>query len=258
MIVFIAKPPFCQPAGTKRPSSTMIWKYLQTIMLLLRLNSSVPGGAPDRKGSPMRKTTPPPFLATVERASKPVVLLVGPYGEAGGGMGRIMDYVIEAGAQRDLPVRFEALDTRGGSGAGAALALVRAVWRILSGGFKRDVHAVHLNMADRGSTLRKGLLLHTARIAGIPTILHLHAAQIIAFHAGLPSPLRAVMKGVFRSATICVVLGEIWRRWVVENMEVAPDRVVVVRNGVPRPIERRPARAGAAFQILFLGNLHER
>jgi glycosyltransferase involved in cell wall biosynthesis len=64
---------------------------------------------------------------------------------------------------------------------------------------------------------------------------------------------------MFRSADHCAVLGEIWRRWVIDTFAVAPNRVRVVYNGVPAATASPRTRArDGRFHLLFLGNLHER
>jgi glycosyltransferase involved in cell wall biosynthesis len=72
-------------------------------------------------------------------------------------------------------------------------------------------------------------------------------------------PGRFVLRTMFRSSDRVVVLGELWRRWVIESFGVSPGVVSVVRNGVPATtMPRVPRPAGGPFRLLFLGNLQER
>jgi glycosyltransferase involved in cell wall biosynthesis len=188
------------------------------------------------------------------------VFLTCPYGQVGGGMGSIMQYMADLGT--DPTGRFDLvrLESRGG---GSILLspfhLAWAVLRIFAGAARGRLAVVHLNLAERGSVYRKGVLLYAARLVGVKVLLHLHAAQIIAFHASLPRPGRALLRGMFRSADHVVVLGELWRRWVIETFGVAPQAISVVNNGVPAtPLPREKRADGAPFRLLFLGNLLER
>ncbi len=198
------------------------------------------------------------------RGRADLCLLVSPFGQAGGGMGRAMTYLMEAppasGEGADgRPLRLLAAESRGGGRAAlSVLHAGRVAWRILWLRLGGRLALVHLNVAERGSVWRKGALLLVARLLGVPVLLHLHAAQVIAFHAALGPVRRRLVGAMFRAATRVVVLGEPWRRWVTE-LGVAPGRVAVVRNGVPRPArEPVPPMPGAPFRVLFLGNLSAR
>ncbi len=188
------------------------------------------------------------------------VFLTCPYGQVGGGMGSIMQYLADMGT--DPTGRFELarLESRGGGSILLSPAyLAFAVLRIFMGAARGKLAIVHLNLAERGSVYRKGLLLYAARLVGVKVLLHLHAAQIIAFHQSLPRPGRTLLRSMFRSADHVVVLGELWRGWVIETFGVAPQVISVVNNGVPAtPLPRVPRAAGEPFRLLFLGNLLER
>ncbi len=193
-------------------------------------------------------------------ARRRTVFVVAPAGQAGGGMGRIQADLVSLETDRSGRLRFEAVDSRGG---GRLLLspfhLAWAMLRIVTGAARGRLALVHLNVAERGSVVRKGVLLLTAKLLGVPVLLHLHAAQMFAFYGKLPSPLRGLVGLMFRSADHCVVLGELWRRWAIEELAIPADRVTVVDNGVRcAPEPRMPAPAGAPFRLLFLGNLQER
>jgi glycosyltransferase involved in cell wall biosynthesis len=184
----------------------------------------------------------------------PRVLLIAPYAPQGGGMGRIMAYLSAYGPQAG--VQFEILESRGG---GTALAsgwhMVWCAARIIQVAAGRSPAIVHLNFGEGGSVVRKGLLLMLAHTLGMPTILHLHAADIVGFHAGLSGMARALTAFVFRRAGTCIVLGPLWRQWLVEKLGVTPSGVVVIHNGVPQlEVEHVKPRADG-FCLVFLGNL---
>ncbi|MGI4978401.1 MAG: glycosyltransferase family 4 protein [Janthinobacterium lividum] len=187
-----------------------------------------------------------------------VRLIAAPQGQAGGGMGRVTAYLMQEQARRgDLP-SMEALESRGpGAAALSAFAVARAAARVAGLALRGRASVLHLNVAERGSVVRKGVLLGVARLFGVPVVLHLHAAQIVAFHAALPRPARALVGLVFRSAQLVVVLGEPWRRWVA-SLGVPEARIRVLRNGVPRLSGWRAREAGAPFRLVFLGNLFAR
>jgi glycosyltransferase involved in cell wall biosynthesis len=169
-------------------------------------------------------------------------------------MGRIMTYLGEHGTA--VGVRFEMVESRGG---GAAIMsswfVVRAAIRIVCSKISRFPTIVHLNFGEGASVVRKGFLLIIARFLGLPTILHLHASDIFGFYAGLPPLARALLRAVFRRATLCIVLGPMWRDWLVDEVAVRPSRVTIVRNGVPQPLVVRSREKRGRFNLVFLGNL---
>ncbi len=191
------------------------------------------------------------------REARPLCLLASPYGEAGGGMGRIADTLADEAQHRALPVRFERLETRGRSRAGSLLVLLRAAGRVIVASLVERELLLHVNVAERGSVLRKGVLILLARLLGRPVLLHVHAAQLVGFAAGLPAPLRRLLGWTFRRATLCVVLSQAMRGWMTGCLGVPAARVVVLRNGVPMRLAS-PAARGERFRLLFLGNLSER
>lgn len=188
------------------------------------------------------------------------VFLACPYGQVGGGMGSIMAYL--ASMQHDPSGRFDLkrLESRGGGHiALSPFFLARAVGQILLEAFRGRLALVHLNLAERGSVYRKAVLLAATKIAGGRVLLHLHAAQIVQFHGSMGRSGQALLRWMFRSADHCVVLGEVWRNWVLETFELRPSRVGVVYNGVP-PTHAIPRSTpdNQPFQLLFVGNLLER
>jgi glycosyltransferase involved in cell wall biosynthesis len=188
------------------------------------------------------------------------VFLACPYGQVGGGMGSIMAYLGSLGGDPAGRFRFVSLESRGGGRLiFSPLFLARAMGRIAAEAVSGRLAVVHLNLAERGSVYRKAVLLFTAKAVGAPVLLHLHAAQIIDFYQTMPPVGRALVRRMFRSADRVVVLGELWRRWVIDTLGVPPQAVTVVRNGVPATKAGRvPSAGGAPHRLLFLGNLLER
>lgn len=181
------------------------------------------------------------------------VLLIAPYTPRGGGMGRIMAYL--ASTPSDDGTTFDMVESRGDGPAILSIPhVLRAVGRIAAA--RRTGAIVHVNMAEGSSILRKGILLFAARLFGLPAVLHVHAADIIGFAERAPAPVRLFMRAVFTHATLCIVLGELWKRWAEREMGVDPTRIAVLRNGVPAPqIARFPSPAPEDPSILFLGNM---
>lgn len=188
------------------------------------------------------------------------VFLACPYGQVGGGMGSIMAYL--ASLRHDPSGRFnlKRLESRGGGTLALSPAfLALAVGRIVLEACRGRLAVVHLNLAERGSVYRKAVLLCATKLVGGRVLLHLHAAQIVQFHDSMGVTGRHLLRWMFRSADQCVVLGEIWRRWVIDTFDVQPSRIAIVYNGVPATMApRRTHHSNGTFRLLFVGNLLER
>lgn len=199
---------------------------------------------------------------TQARFRQRLCFVVAPSGQAGGGMGRVKDYIIQSGGDRHGRIRFEALDTRGaGSAAGSLSLTARAVGRIWAARLRGDLALVHVNLGDRGSAARKGLVVILARLCGAKVALHLHAAHLTSDYAKAPALVRWLLRKPFQAATCCIVLGRLWQDWLIQTIGIDPARVEVVYNGVPvTPLARTDAagRGDGVRRILFLGNLIER
>jgi glycosyltransferase involved in cell wall biosynthesis len=193
-------------------------------------------------------------------AGKRTVFLTCPYGSAGGGMGSIMSYLAQLGVDPSGTFVLRKLESRGGGHvAFSPLFVAWAICRMAGEAARGRLAIVHLNLAERGSVYRKAALLFAAKLFGARVLLHLHAAQIIAFYDSLPNWRRALLRSMFRTADRNVVLGEVWRRWLVEKLDVPAHSITIVRNGVPATtLARLPRSQTSPFRLLFLGNLLER
>lgn len=188
------------------------------------------------------------------------VYIACPWTPVGGGMYKVADYLIQSQRPGPGSVELRPLDTRGAGGRLASLwVLAVALIKIFGGRLSGRLCGVHVNMAERLSVFRKGMVVVVSRALGLPVVLHLHAAQLHRLYPGLPAFSRALIRWVFSKASKCIVLGEASRGFVVDSLRVPPEKVEIVINGVPGPaVARRPVEAGRVPQLLFLGNLAER
>lgn len=195
-------------------------------------------------------------------ASRRRILMACPMGPIGGGMYRVVDYLIGEQAERDAPTAgsafLQALDTRGpGSAAGSAWMLLRALGAIAIGRARGDIAGVHIHLAERLSLVRKVTMMLACKALGLPMIVHLHAAQFPQFYSRLPRLARWLTRKAMQLPPCWVVLGHSSRHFVTGELAVPGDRVSIVPNGVPAPaLPRR--QAGDIKNVLFVGNLSPR
>jgi glycosyltransferase involved in cell wall biosynthesis len=192
----------------------------------------------------------------------PVVCMLVPGGlEYAGGMGRWAGYLLGAWSQNGAarpPIVI--IDTRGrGSRLIGVLAFPRALAQLAGYFLRGRLALIHANLASRGSTVRKCVVTYLASWLGIPVVIHLHGAFFDRFYRGLGPFAQKRVQGMFARASAVLVLGEVWRRFLVDTVGVADAKVAILFNGVPEPREaRRPARPGAPCRIVMLGRLGAR
>lgn len=170
-------------------------------------------------------------------------------------MGRVMDYIVQASPTAWPGVDAVPLITRDEKSKVRSIALLVGVMLDI---FRDRDQAVllHVNMGDRGSAIRKSVLILWNCLLGLPVFLHLHAVEM----EKLPRWVLWFLGFVFRRATCVIVLGERYRQWVVQEMGVKEERVQILWNGVPVdvPAARRHVHGDKPVNILFLGTLGPR
>lgn len=188
------------------------------------------------------------------------IYLASPWSPMGGGMYKIADYLIQSQAEGLGAANLRPLESRGaGSAVFSPVFLALALIKILMGRLSGQLVGVHVNMAERLSLLRKGIIVLFAKSMGVPVVLHLHAAQLHHGYHAVPSLLQRLIRLVFLHADSVIVLGTQAQQFIVEEMGVPAQRVDLVTNGVPISSEpRRTFNANEPFNVLFLGNLSER
>jgi glycosyltransferase involved in cell wall biosynthesis len=203
-----------------------------------------------------RESLPPPAATAGDR----YIYIACPWTPVGGGMFKVADYMIQSQVSGGCApaAQLRPLDTRGGahpifSPAILLTALTKLVWGRLQG----RLAGVHVNMGERLSLVRKAAIVVACRALGIPVVLHLHA-QMRPYYDWLPSPLQRMTRWVFSLPASVLVIGAGARRFVTQELGVPADRVEIVINGVPGPMEpRHAAEPGGMQRVLFVGRLSE-
>ena len=184
-----------------------------------------------------------------------------PWGPVGGGMYKVADYLIQSQSHHATTgaARLRPLDTRGTAGAALSLAaLAGALARIAWGRINGGLAGVHVNMGERMSLFRKGVIIGACRAMGVPVVVHLHA-QMEHFYRALPPWLQRLTRRAFVMATGVVVIGPAARRFVVDVLRVPARRVDIIINGVPEAIvDAGEDRGDGPCRLLFVGNLSDR
>ncbi len=188
------------------------------------------------------------------------MLIATPFGRGGqGGIDRLMDMVMdELSRSGDPGLAVELAPTRGGRGLIAAqLYFAKFLIRMGRLCLTRRLDLIHINLASRGSTLRKFIVMVVARLSGARIVIHLHGPDFRQFWTSASGPVDAAITWMFRKADRIIVLGTVWRDLVVSRVPGASERIVVMANAAPRPVFPH-APGDGIVRILFLGRLGER
>lgn len=197
-----------------------------------------------------------------ERDESPRAVFATPGGVDGGGMGRVTGYIVDhLRATGCDPV---VLDTRGGGPVALSpFYLAAALGRLAVLAVARRAGVVHINVSERGSVVRKAVMLAAARALGVPAVMHLHGANFVEyFESGAVA--HTLSRWLFTRSDRVIVLGDGWRDYLVHKVGVHADRVHVLHNAVPDiaptpgPALDTPGEGGRPVRLLILANLCER
>ena len=188
------------------------------------------------------------------------VLFITPGGTASrGGMGRMAQYLTQEFQRRHPELRVRVLDSYGpGWTALMPFYFLRCLIQLGVMCLVRPPDLIHLNLAAHGSTLRKLLLMRLAGAFRVPTLLHIHASRFVPFCESLGPRARRLLVGSLSRASRIVVIGDYWRRYLVETLGVPAEIVAVIHNAVPMPPPAAPRAANSRCRIVALGQLGQR
>lgn len=209
-------------------------------------------------GSPKRSKVVD--LRTAGLLSPLNVLVVTPLGQGGqGGIDRLMDELrahLAAHPSPGLVVRFGV--TRGqGSLLLSPFLMIRTLSTIIGDKWRGRLDLLHVNLSSHGSTWRKLVIVLAAGLLGIPYLVHLHGSGFRPFWDGAPARASARIAAMFRAAAAVLVLGSVWRDFVLERVPEAKNRIVILPNAVPTAQDARPDLVEKPT-ILFLGQVGAR
>lgn len=186
------------------------------------------------------------------------VLIASPYGLRGrGGIDRLVDLIMEAmeEAEDAHSISIARLTTRGdGTLLLAPFHFACALVQLFRAARRREVDLLHVNLASRGSTYRKLILVALARRLGVPYVVHLHGGLFDRFWPAAAAPIRRAIDRMFDGSTAIIVLGHHWAGVIRAHVPGAQSKIAVLPNATRRGRPHLPAQDGRA-RITFLGKL---
>lgn len=180
---------------------------------------------------------------------KPNVLMVGVDSKRIGGMWTVAETYLNSSEFNDsVNLTYVATNTYGSAGVRVLNTLI-GYWKVLWNIVFHHVSLVHIHMAEKGSTYRKGMVVHIAHFFNKKVVVQLHAGPFMAFYDTQSTKQQRWIRKMFEKCDNVLALGEYWRNQLYSL--VPPEKVKVLYNGTICP-ETNPYNV-TGKKILYLG-----
>ncbi len=165
-----------------------------------------------------------------------------------GGMWTVAEQYINSEAyNKQVNLRYVATSTNGSMLTRflyMVLGYIKILWILNT----KSIDIVHIHMAEKGSTFRKGRVAKWAKNKNRKVIIHLHAGPFMAWYKTVSTDKQKKIGRIFDCADNVLVLGEFWKN---ELKEIIPDnKMRVLYNGVKCP-EKNPYDTNAKNIVYF-------
>jgi len=116
---------------------------------------------------------------------------------------------------------------------------------------QNKVSFMHVHAAMRGSFWRKACFAFTAKLFGVPSILHLHGSEMKTFYGALSPTGKRLVRWCLEHVKTVIVLSESWKTFIAQ---IAPNaNIHIINNYVTMPNEAPCEPQPKKFDVLFLG-----
>ena len=122
----------------------------------------------------------------------------------------------------------------------------------------RRVDLVHIHISERGSVLRKILLVLLALAFHKPILIHTHGAEFEPFFNQLPKWAQKILYFIFQKCDAFIVLSKSWQNFYISQLGLNPDKVFVLPNAVKLPSIVPVRSTSAPIKLVFCGRIGAR
>ena len=133
-------------------------------------------------------------------------------------------------------------------------ALGKLLWRLSTN--KTDL--IHVHFSQRGSTIRKMILMLVALAFHVPVVLHAHGSEYKLFYTGLPEWAKGIISLVFRQSVYLIVLSQSWKNFYQSSFGLKPEQVVILPNPVELPSKIPERTNSKQIMLVFVGEIGKR
>lgn len=179
------------------------------------------------------------------------ILMVGPARSVKGGMTTVVDNYFEYGLDKKVELKYiETINDKN---------KISKFFQEIKGmqEFKKNINEydiVHIHMASRRSTFRKGKYVRIAKAKSKKVIIHIHGAEYKKFYAECNEKQKGYVKETLQLADKIIVLSEEWKEFF--KTLVNEDKIEVVYNAIVIPKDFN--KSLDTEKMLFLGRLGKR
>lgn len=151
--------------------------------------------------------------------------------KGGGGIGSVTRMMTRWIRDNRADIHVESIDPRGeGSIAWSPVYIAAGLAKILKLRLSGKADILHLQVSERMSFPRKGIFQLFGRLIGMRVVLHHHGAELVPFYRNASPFMQWLVRRMVHRADLNIVLGDVWRQLLVEEMDLAPERVVIRFN----------------------------
>ncbi|AFY32691.1 glycosyltransferase family 4 protein [Calothrix sp. PCC 7507] len=188
--------------------------------------------------------------------SKIKVVMLGPSLYEQGGMGTVESLIVK---QTSKKVDFQHICTHEeGTILHRINVYAKALIQFLGKLISNDIDIVHMHVSEKGSVLRKVLLVLLSLLFRKPVIMHTHGCEFHLFYDSLPAYAKRWVSAIFQRCAYVITLSESWNKYYISTCNLATYRVGILYNPVELPVEV-PLRVGVEkIRFVFLGRIGER
>jgi glycosyltransferase involved in cell wall biosynthesis len=133
-------------------------------------------------------------------------------------------------------------------------AIIQLCWTI----FTKEIDIIHIHFSERGSTLRKSILIFISLLFRQSIILHAHGASYREFYAALPKFVQGILALLLGKCSRIIVLSESWQDYYHDTFAIDKSRLIVLYNPVIIPIEIPNRLNRKQLKFIFLGLIGKR
>lgn len=184
------------------------------------------------------------------------ILMLGPSLDVKGGITSVEKLILQF---INPPINIKLIPTFAqGSAKTNILVFLKAIITLFTTLLTGQGDIIHVHFAERGSTIRKVILIIIALIFGKPIILHAHGATYQEFYAGLPPIIQKILANLMRKSSKLIALSQSWHDYYLQTWKMTDDQVVILNNPVEIPPHNPNRSEYQQIKFVFLGRIGRR
>lgn len=122
----------------------------------------------------------------------------------------------------------------------------------------KRVDLVHIHVSERGSVLRKILLILLSLAFRQPVLIHTHGAEFEPFFRQLPIWAQKILSFIFCQCDAFIVLSKSWQKFYTSQLGLNPEKVFTLPNAVKLPSQIPNRSTSAPIKLVFCGRVGHR